>query len=137
MSSSSTPVGKRNFVITSSSIGFKGGKYSANKSGTPLSAAHRAARIIFRMAKNEKGKAAWKKFESDDKLVKFTIRETTRGSEKNEYQYEAKIKDLAHPKTVKRAGVEYQVTTELVVRAAKYTPLPFGGTAELELERSG
>ena len=129
MSSSSDKNAKRNFTVADSSIGFKGGKYSANKSGTPLSAAHRAARILFRIAKNEAEKANWKKFQSTDKVIKFTIRETSRGSDKSEYQYEGKMHNIT-PKMVKRAGVEYEVSTELVVRSAKFTPIGFGGKNE-------
>jgi hypothetical protein len=128
MSSSSGKQVKRHFTITESTVGYDGGKYAANKSGTPLSAASRAASILFRMAQNKSKKAAWKKYETDDKLVKFTIRETTRGSDKTEYQYEAKVKQLtgSDVKTIKRGSVEYQVTQKIVVRSAHYTPIRGG-----------
>lgn len=126
---------KRNFTITDSSIGYKGGKYSANKTNMPLSAAHRAARILFRVAQNKSGKKDWKQYESENDLIKFTIRETTRGSDKNEYQYEAKIIDLKKDeiKKVKRGDVEYEVTNRIVCRSAKYTPIK-GGDFEEESE---
>lgn len=128
MSTSSNKTVKRHFTITESTVGYEGGKYSANKSGSPLSAASRAASILFRMAQNKSGKAAWKKFESNKDLVKFTIRETTRGSDKTEYQYEAKVKQLkgSEIKTIKRGSVEYEVTQKIVVRSAHYTPIRGG-----------
>lgn len=132
MSSSSGKPGKRNFTLTDSSIGYAGGKYSANKSGTPLSAAQRAASVLFRMAKNKAGKAAYKKYESSAELIKFTIRETSRGSDKQEYQYEAKIKQLHGDdiKTIKRGNVEYTVNHKIIVRSAHYTPIK-GGSEEM------
>jgi hypothetical protein len=133
MSTSSGKPVKRNFTITESTIGYEGGKYSTNKSGTPLSAAQRAASKLFQMAQNKKGKAAWKKFESSNDLIKFTIRETTRGSDKEVRQYEAKIKKLPESeiKTVKRGDVEYTVTHKIVCRSAHYTPIKGGEVDEL------
>ena len=129
MSSSDKPSGPRKFKITHSSVGYEGGNYSTNKSGIPLSAAQRAASTLFMMARNEKSKAAWKKYETSDVLVKFTIRETTRGSDKDEYQYEAKIHHLpaSQQKTVKRGDVEYTIKYKIVTRASRYTKMPFGG----------
>lgn len=128
-SSSGKSSSKRNFVLTDSSIGYKGGKYSSNKSGTPLSAAQRAASVLFRMAQNKGAKPEYKKYESSNELIKFTIRESTQGSEKKEYQYEAKIKHLhgSDVKVVKRGNVEYTVSQRITVRAAHYTPMPYGG----------
>lgn len=128
MSSSSDKKTKRTFTVTDSSIGFSGGSYKPNKTGHPLSAAHRAARVLFRMARNEKQNPKWKKFETSAVLLKFTIRETTRGSDKQEYQYEAKIKQLRGDdvKVVKRGDVEYTIRTEIVCRAARYTPIKGG-----------
>lgn len=132
MSSSSGKQGPRKFKITHSDLGYEGGNYSANKSATPLSAAQRAASTLFMMARNEKGKAAWKKYENSNELIKFTIRETTRGSEKKEYQYEAKIHHLpaSQQKTVKRGDVEYTIKYKIVTRASHYTKIPFGGKGE-------
>lgn len=131
-SSSGKKSGPRSFKITDSEIGYVGGTYKANKSGTPLSAAHRAASVLFRLARNEKGKDAWKKYESDRTLLKFTIRETTRGSNKDEYQYEAKIHKLHGDdiKTIKRGKVEYTVEYRIVVRAGHYKS-PLGGGDDL------
>jgi hypothetical protein len=132
MSHSSGKQGPRKFKITHSSVGYEGGNYSANKSGIPLSAAQRVASTLFMMARNEKSKASWKKFETKDELIKFTIRETTRGSDKDEYQYEAKIHHLpaSQQKTVKRGDVEYTIKFKIVTRASRYTKMPFGGKGE-------
>lgn len=129
MSSSSDKQPKRTFKIVESEIGYVGGSYKTNKSGSPLSAATRAASVLFRLARNEKGESKYKKFESDKKLIKFTIRETTRGSEKKDYQYEAKIKELhgADIKVVKRGKVEYTIKHQIAVRASHFTPMPIGG----------
>lgn len=129
MSHSSDKKGARKFKITHSSLGYEGGNYSTNKSGIPLSAAQRVASTLFMMARNDKAKAAWKKYETKDELIKFTIRETTRGSDKDEYQYEAKIHHLpvSQQKTVKRGDVEYKVQYKIVTRASRYTKIPFGG----------
>lgn len=115
---------KRHFKIDESSIGFTGGNYNTDKSCMPLSAAKRAAKILFRIARNEKHNPKWKPFESSSTTIKFTIKETTRKSKKDVYQYEAIIKQLSKDeiKVVKRGDVEYTVTTEIVVRAAKYVP---------------
>lgn len=120
---------QRTFKITDSEIGYSGGTYKTNKTGTPLSAAHRGASMLFRMARNDKNKPEWRKYKSDKKLIKFTIRETTRGSDKAEYQYEAKIHKLraSDVKIVKRGDVEYKVEYEIITRAGHYRPTPFGG----------
>ena len=132
MSSSSKQVVKRNFKITESSIGYVGGKYTTNKSGSPLSAAQRAASVLFRMAHNKDSKAAWKKFENEGSIIKFTIRETTNGFEKKDFQYEAKAQKLRGDavKVVKRGDVEYEVTQKITVRAAHYTPFKGGADEE-------
>ena len=131
MSSSSDKV-KRTFKIVGSEIGYIGGSYKTNKSGSPLSAAQRAASVLFRLARNEKGDSKYKKFEFSKNMIKFTIKETTRGSEKKDYQYEAKIKELhgSDIKTVKRGNVEYTVNHIIAVRSAHFTPMPIGGSNE-------
>jgi hypothetical protein len=132
MSSSSNKNVARTFKITESEIGYVGGSYKTNKTGMPLSAASRAASVLFRLARNEKGNSKWKKFESSKSVLKFTIRETTRGSDKSEYQYEAQIKNLHGDdiKTIKRGKVEYTVDKKITTRAASYTPFRGGEFAE-------
>ena len=131
-SSSSSVPAKRNFVVEDSDIGYRGGKCSSDKSGTPLSAARRAAKVLFMMAENKQGKAGWKKYESSADLIKFTIRESTRGSDKATFQYEAKKKELKaeEKKTIKRGNAEYMVEHKIVVRAAHFTPIPRGGAED-------
>lgn len=124
---------QRTFKIADSEIGYKGGNYKTNKTGAPLSAAKRAASMLFRMARNEQNKPAWRKFKSEKNLIKFTIRETTRGSNKEEYQYEAKIHKLRADdvKVIKRGDIEYKVEYEIVTRAGHYRPTPFGGDGDI------
>ena len=63
----------RTFTIESSNIDIKGGRY---KSLTPLSCAQKAASRLFKEAKNKR------------KII-FTIRETTKGNNKNIYNFTA------------------------------------------------
>jgi hypothetical protein len=120
----------RSFKIVDSEIGFSGGKYHTDKSGSPQSAARRAASVLFRMARNDKQEPKWKKFESSKNPIKFTIRESTRGSDKNEWQYEAKIRTLhgSDIKIIKKGDVEIKIEHEIVVRAAHFVKTPFGGS---------
>jgi hypothetical protein len=120
----------RSFKIVDSEIGFVGGKYHTDKSGSPGSAARRAASVLFRMARNEKNDPKWKKFQSSKNPIKFTIRESTRGSTKDEYQYEAKTHKLVGDKVkiIKKGDVEFKVEHEIVVRAAHFVKTPFGGS---------
>jgi hypothetical protein len=120
---------ERTFKIVESEIGFTGGKYKTDKTDSPLSAARRAASVLFRMARNEKSKSEWKKFESSKNLIKFTIRESTQGSNKDEFQYEAKIRKLHGDeiKIIKKGDIEFKVEYQIVVRAAHFAKTPFGG----------
>lgn len=133
-SSGSSKSVQRTFKITDSEIGYSGGTYKTNKSGTPLSAAQRAASVLFRLARNEKQNPKHKKYEFSKDVIKFTIRETTRGSDKGEYQYEAKIHKLRgdEVKTIKRGKAEYKVEYKIVTRASHYKPTPFGGAEEFD-----
>jgi hypothetical protein len=62
----------RSFTIDSSNVGHKGGTY---RSDLPCTAAPKAAKILFRHAKETNG--------PNTKKVFFTLRETTRGSGKS------------------------------------------------------
>ena len=81
------------------------------------------------MAKNKQNNPKWKKFESNKSIIKFTIRESTSGSDKSEYQYISKIHNLTADKvkTIIRNGVEFKVKQEIITRSAHFTPIPFGG----------
>ena len=50
--------------------------------------------------------------------VEFSIREVTQGSAKKTYSYVGTKKTLNPPKMVKRGDVEFNVTTEYVVKKA-------------------
>jgi hypothetical protein len=109
---------KRTFVIAGSDIGHTGGRYFSDNSGSPLSAARKASKVLFRMIENKANKPDWEKFDKfkDHKTVKFLLRESTKGSEKKTYYYEAKVNHLKSPKVYKRGDVEIEVTKEVVVK---------------------
>jgi hypothetical protein len=110
---------KRNFTVAGSDIGFEGGVYKTNKSGTPLSAARKAAAVIFRMIENKNKNPKFNKYHSfaHHKGIKFIIRETTRGSAKESYYYEAVAHPLKTPKVIKRGDEEIVVTKTIEVKA--------------------
>ena len=119
---SSSPENKsKTFKIAGSDIDFMGGLYHPNKTGTPGSAAKKAAKSLFRMVENKKNKPEWKKFErfNGHKTIKFILRESTSGSDKKSKYYEAKVIHLAAKdhKTVVINGVEIVYTKKLVVKS--------------------
>lgn len=73
----------RKFTVEKSSIGESGGRYISE---TPSAAAKKAASRLF--AKK-----------TDLKPIKFTLRETTRGSSKPVYEYTASKEKLKNPST--------------------------------------
>lgn len=95
--------GERSFTIESSSVKVDGGSY---KSNTPYSAGMKVARRLFRKAPKSK-------------KILLTIRETTRGSAKKTFTYEAFMKKLSKPKVFTRGGKEVKVETEVSIKAVK------------------
>lgn len=71
----------RTFTVEKSSINESGGRY---KSENPSSAAKKAASKLFAKSKNAK-------------TITFSLRESTRGSEKKVYEYKATQETLAKP----------------------------------------
>ena len=114
----------RFFTIAGSDIGFEGGRYKTDKSGSPGSAAKRAAKILFRMVENTNNKSEFKKYAkfASHKAIKFILRETTAGSDKNSYYYEASSVPLKTPVTVTINGVEVTYTRNIVVKKHISTP---------------
>lgn len=109
----------RFFTIAGSDIGFSGGRYRTDKSGTPVSAARKAASILFRMIENKNNDPKFNKYHTfaHHKGIKFIIREQTQGSNKDTYYYEAVTHPLKHPKVIKLNGVEITVTKTIEVKA--------------------
>jgi hypothetical protein len=112
---------KRNFTIQASEIGFKGGVY---KSDLPSKAAKKAAKRLFELVeKNEE----YKKYNNLTE-IKFILRESTKGSTKKTFFYEAEKKNLSEPKIVKvkapnnpkadsEGYLQYEVTKKIKVTA--------------------
>lgn len=86
------------YTVEKSETGFTGGRY---KSKTPSGAAKKAASRIFKS--------------TNKKTITLTIRETTQGSDKNLYKYEAKRVKLAKPVIIKIKGneIKYEYKTEV------------------------
>jgi len=119
---------KRTFTIQGSDLGFEGGRY---KGTDPILAARKAAKQLFRMVENKKKNPAWHKYAqfSHNKLLKFILREVSRGSKKETYYYEATVIPLPEPKVIRRNGVDITVTRTIKVRTCEthmstvgYTP---------------
>lgn len=110
---------ERTFTIQGSDIGYAGGVYKSTSG--PAHAAKKAARILFRMVahgvkyhSNPKENKKFAKFGkyaafSKDKTIKFLVRETTQGSEKKSYYYEAEMSKLRSPIIINRNGVEVKI----------------------------
>ena len=77
----------RTFTVEESCINVSGGRYVSE---TPSGAAKKAATKLFQKAKNSK------KYKSLRKIT-FTVRETTSGSNKTEYNYSAVREKLKEP----------------------------------------
>jgi hypothetical protein len=98
----------RTFTVQGSEFEITGGKYVA---ASPTVAARRAGSSLFRKVKKE-GTSRQKEADT----VKFILRETTRGSDKKTYFYEAVRTKLATPKVIKRGGEEITVSHTITVR---------------------
>lgn len=81
---------ERFFTIEKSEAGVKGGRFKAD---TPAAAAKKAAR---KLLKNRKCK----------RVMKFVLRETTRGSDGALYEYKGKKQKLDKPVVIKRGDLE-------------------------------
>lgn len=118
---------KRTFTIQGSDLGFEGGRY---KSVTPAGAARKAAKQLFRMVENKLNKTAWHKYAkfASHKKLRFIVRESTRGSKRDTFYYEASVEQLDQPRVIKRNGTEYTVTKAIKVKTCSGTE-PVGVTA--------
>ena len=104
------------YTVENSETGFSGGRY---KSKTPSGAAKKAASRIFKS--------------TNKKIITLTIRETTQGSDKKLYKYEAKRIKLAKPIIIKIKGneIKYEYKTEvkpLDIKGGNFPLMKGGGT---------
>ena len=110
---------KRYFTIAGSDIGFEGGRYKTDKSGSPISAARKAASVLFRMIENKQKNPKYNKYHAfaHYKGIKFIIREQTQNSSKESFYYEAVSHPLKEPRVIVRGGEEITVTRTIEVKA--------------------
>lgn len=117
---------ERNFTVQGSDLGFTGGLYTGK---TPLAAAKKAGTKLFQAIDHGvkfhedskkfakyKDHAEYAKY-SQQKSVKFLLRETTQGSKKKSYFYEVTQNKFDEPKIVNRGGVQISVSRQIAVRA--------------------
>lgn len=118
---------KRTFTIQGSDLGFEGGRY---KGVSPMAAGRKAAKQLFRMIENKDSKADWKKYArfAHFKVIKFIIRESTRGSAKDTFFYEATVTPLKTPRVIERNGVQITVTKQINVKACTESLSSMGRT---------
>lgn len=106
-----TKPAKRYWRIAGSGIEFEGGRFAGS---SPSIIAGKAAKSLWSKIDNV---SKYKRY-SKRTSIKFIIRETTRGSEKKSYSYEASREKLAKP-------IEYKFKTDMgertVVQKYKYT----------------
>lgn len=100
----------RHFTVSSSSLGpnFEGGSYKLNKKSKsgPKSVAVKAARRMFNVEGGAKA----------SQTVRFTLRETTKGSAKEMREYEARLQKLDPVKTRMIDGMEHVQQYEVQVK---------------------
>lgn len=93
---------ERSFTVEKTAIkDGEGGRFIGK---IPSQAARKAGRSLLKMSPKKK-------------QVRFTLRETTQGSEKKEYTYIATKTKLDKPKVIKRGDIEITVKHEYLVKA--------------------
>jgi hypothetical protein len=103
---------KRTFSIEGSSIGFRGGRYVGL---TPVQAAKKAGKALFTRIDNNAHFRRYKKA----KVVKFMLRETTKGSVHDEYFYQVKRVEKKEPVVAKINGVDVVYKHDYVTSACE------------------
>ena len=100
------------YTIEKSETGFTGGRYNSK---TPGGAAKKAATRLFRS--------------TNKKVLTFTIRQTTQGSDKKLYKYEAKRIKLTKPViiTIKGKEIKYEYKTVVTALNDDKSPIMRGG----------
>ena len=93
---------ERSFTVEKSDLNVSGGRYMSQSA---YAAASKAARILMREKKASR--------------VKFTLRETTRGSKGKEYTYVGTKEKLSKPKVIKRGSTEIKISHIYKVKSVK------------------
>lgn len=116
---------KRTFTIQGSAIGYEGGRYKHNE---VYRAASKAGRQLFRVIKrgklyrsNPTEYAKYAKYSiyahyDLDKPIKFLLRETTLGSNKETYYYDAIMHKLDTPEVIEKNGVKIVVNDKVKIK---------------------
>ena len=114
--------GDRYFKISGSDIEFEGGRYKSDSG--PKKAATKAGSMLFRMIENKSNKPEFRKFRQykDNRIVKFILTETTKGSRKESKYYEASKIPLKTPKTIERNGVTITYSYKILVKERLGSP---------------
>ena len=100
---------RRKFTVTGSGIGWSGGRYTIKTRATPIEAAHKAARRIWREAKRKK---------IEKPYINFIVREI--GTQRT-WSYRAYRQKLATPRTYIRGA-------KTVVSNYEYSAKPCGAS---------
>jgi hypothetical protein len=98
---------ERSFTIDKSEIGSTGGRFVGK---SPYTVAAKAARSLFKDAKDSKKKKT---------EIKFTLRETTAGTGSKEFHYIGVKKALGTPIKVKRGDTEITIKHTYHVKSCK------------------
>jgi hypothetical protein len=91
---------KRSFTIIESDVVELGGRYLAT---TPIAAARKASRQIFKKTAHN--------------LIRFVLKETTRGGDKKQFSYVANRELMKEPKIIRRGDREIKYTVTYTVKA--------------------
>lgn len=91
---------KRSFTIIESDVAELGGRYVAS---TPIAAARKASRQIFK--------------KTAQNLIRFVLKETTRGATKKQFSYVANRELMKEPKIIRRGDREIKYTVAYTVKA--------------------
>jgi len=91
---------KRSFTIVESDVAELGGRYVAS---SPIAAARKASRQIFK--------------KTAQNLIRFVLKETTRGATKKQFSYVANRELMKEPKIIRRGDREIKYTVAYTVKA--------------------
>lgn len=102
------------YTIAGSGIGYSGGNY---KSDSPIAAAKKAGRQLFRKINNDREYQKYKN-KSD---IKFILRQKASGVPGKTFGYMVTQKKLKSPKTITRGNIEIKIEYEYDVKPTRIT----------------
>ena len=111
-------VDKRNFVIESAEIELPEGYKGHFESRAPWNAAVKATRRLFAIL-DESKQTKGKKGKKAPTMVRFVLREITRGGEGKSYHYIGSKVKLEEPIEYERAGAKFVVQYKYTAKACK------------------